>query len=279
MRTYSPPHRFDNETRWLNQLEPPSPLFWQALLSLKHLQLQYHHPCLSFETPVQLKSGFLDSNQTLVLPQPSLSLNTRNIEHIFGIEFSPEHKSGLEFDFTHHQFRLRLESPRCPSTLDFLSASFGWEMKPESPELLRSRQLKNIPLCNCCAEAAQNRIETLENNPLVQILRHQIDSSTPLLFSINQPDCRLLDSFQPEFLQLSHNWIFATNSQQTLALDVTHLHAFVGNKMTIDQIPHFEIRLLNTHGHHLGSLAAPSHLVQKHWNNRLTNSPSYSQTQ
>ena len=252
--------------RWLHQLEKTSASLWQMLSLLEKVEFDYRNQATSYQGELNLEHAFLDKFGYFVTSQPSLILESAKIDRIYLAEASGGVSDALEFDFFERTSALRLHNCS-PHIMQHLEKLFGWELKPESPALQKSRNLALLPTCQCCVDASHARRATAERNPIFSIMKIVIEAREELTIKLGSNGLKLLTSMNPLEVSEKNGLITLFGDSGQFRLDVGLLHGILIKKRNSQ----CELSLVNSHGVTFGSLSAPASLFQMSWHACLSN--------
>ena len=255
------------ERRWLNQLEAPTEQFWKSLSILAPMKLTLEQNSVTYEGVAPLEASFVNNQHQLVIPHPSLNVETKQITKVYSIESPAGITRSLELDFINKQSRLKIAptDKENQQKLNQIASCFGWSMQPETDELAQSRILRQPMMCPGCQQAAKQREKFIHRNPITRILLEQIHQQQSFLFTIAGESAQLTTEIHPKMIQLKDSFINLKGNHQHLKLDTHRIHALRMGAIKLDGEDYCRISIINPHGIEIASLSTPADSVQKTW--------------
>ena len=98
--------------RWLHQLEPQSPAFWNLLSQFGRTPFHFQNQAINYCGQVDLEHSFINESGYFLTPQPSLNLLTDQVSGLYLDESDDLTARSLELDLKGRQSALTFYS--CP---------------------------------------------------------------------------------------------------------------------------------------------------------------------
>jgi len=248
--------------RWLHELEEATPVFWRLLSQLGSSRFHIRNSATYYQGSIDLAQAFLNSSGFFLTTQPSLNLKISQIDTIYAIEPEETSTGQLEIDFLNRSSNLVITD--CSAkTLKLITTLFGWELKPETPNLLSNRQLTPLPLCPCCANHAETRRSTATSNPLYAIFQTLATAQKEITFNLRSPGLNLVTQFSPSKVESKNGHLILSEKENELRVDVGYLFKLYIREIELDKELVSEISLINSHGITFGTICGPSALINK----------------
>lgn len=243
----------------MNRLDTKHPGFWENLSFLSQCHLKLELPSVSFQTSVDVSSAHLVDN-TLCIPGGGLSLEVLTFEEAYASSKTP----GFHLISENRKLGLRLtpKEEKVIRQFHYFSEALAIEEIADHFEMDRPDEPQ---LCPCCIASAQFRIRQMAQNPITVILAHAASARQPLIVSTKTNEGGLTMNHTPTNLRRDDDMLISEGHGDQVEINIRHLHAMHLNGGVVDGRSHQSLTLLNSHGHEVCTISAPSDQVREKW--------------
>ena len=214
-----------------------------------------------------------DESQIACYPEQGLYLSLDHIEYLHTVAIEHRSRASLALEIATDGEPRAISIAAIPllSDLPAFTACLAEQpfhpLSAENYEQWRVSHLIRPSICSCCAEAAEERRQKPETNPLTKIFCHAIEEQMTLHCRLTSPAFRFARSILPGALlfQGGHITLTSQDGSSMLEIDPGYCHSLTLHRTSIDAEPMTCLRIYNSLGTPELTIETPGWSAYDHW--------------